>query len=56
VMINDAARAVHQEHAQIPVPGLADAEQLRLAPGRVLARDEAEVGSELPPVLEPLRL
>ena len=43
VMMDDATRAVHQEHPQIFVTGLADAEQLRLAPGRVLPGHKPQV-------------
>lgn len=56
MMMDNAARPVHQQHSHIPVARLADAEQFRLAAGRMLARHKSEIGGKLPSVLESLRL
>jgi hypothetical protein len=56
MMIDDAARAVDEQHPQVPVACFADAEQLRLTAGRMLARHQPEVSGELPPVFEAPRL
>src|SRR5262245_64808238 len=39
--------AVDEQHPQVFVPSLADAEQLRLAAGRVLLGDEPEPGTKV---------
>ena len=46
------ACAHHQQTSQVGIPGFGDAAQARLAAGAVLTRDESELGSELPSVLE----
>ena len=56
MMINNAARAVNQEHSQIAIAGFADPEQFRFAARRMLPGDKSEISGELPAVLKSLRL
>jgi hypothetical protein len=49
------ARAVDQLFAQILVAALADSEQLRLAPGSELPRNQAQPCGEIPAVVETFR-
>lgn len=56
MMMNEAARSVHQQHSQITIAGFADSEQFGFAARRMLPGDKPEISGELPAVLESLRL